>query len=598
MTRPDRGWTLTAGTAAAALMGLLAAASMGTTTERALAAAPPPLAACTPQTTSQTDTVPAGAGVVGPNPDTSVSRTIMVSAPGQTWVRDVDVRTLLKHTYSHDVVITLTHAGRTVTLASGNPSESGQRSFADVYGNTLFDDQANAPAADFAYQNQVAAPALSPEGSLAAFNGTNPNGAWTLTVSDTSDGDDGVLQSWGLNIESLASAPATSQYTFENTTPIASFDNATRTSTLNVAVPAGQRIVDADLVTRIEHADPDDLDVVLEAPGAAAANSPRDVTVTSDNMNEVSQAFANVTWDDSAPAHVTDATAAAPSFQPEEAMAALAGRDPNGTWTLRVTDDTAIDAARVNGWRLVLTTTGGCATDAQATVAGPDRLDVGGTGAYTFTVRNASAAGANNARLALSVPEGLQVQGVPTVSGGTCTATPLGCTIGDMAPNATATVTVNLRATAAGTYSLVGTASTGQTDTAPGNNAATRAITVGGTTTPPPATTTPPPTGTPTANPPAARPTIGVRLLARNFSVKRAGFVKARVRLTSRGQITVQLRQGRKVVKRAVYRGKAGTNLISLRVGRVPGRYQMLITVKGANGATSRTTGVVTIRRR
>jgi len=119
----------------------------------------------------------------------------------------------------------------------------------------------------------------------------------------------------------------------------------------------------------------------------------------------------------------------------------------------------------------------------------------------------------------------------------------------------------------------------------------------GGTTTPPPATT-PPPVGTPTANPPAPPPTIGVRLLGRNFSVTRGGLVRARVRLTRVGQVTVQLRRGKKVVRRVVVRGKVGTNIVPLRVVRVPGRYQLLVTVKGANGATSRATGVVTIRRR
>gem|GEM_PF-3032656 len=596
MTRLDAGWTLSTATVAAAAVGALAAASMGTGTERALAAAPPAPATCIAQTLpTRTDPVPPDAGVVGPDPGVSVTRTINVSAPGQRHVRDVDVRTVLRHSFSSDVVITLTHEGRTVTLASGNPVGSVERSYADVYGNTLFDDQANAPAADYPYQNGVAAPALTPEGSLAAFIGTNPNGAWTLKVSDTTPGDAGVLESWSLDLQTLPTAPPVTEYVFESTTAVGDIDDETVSSVLPVAVPAGQRIVDADVVTRVAHDDPGDLDMVLEAPGEAAANSPRDVTLSSDNLRSVGGGMADVTWDDAAPGHVTDATGTAPALQPEEALAAVQGRDPNGAWTLRITDDTTTDAGTLNGWRLVLRTTGGCATDAQTTAAGPDRLDVGTTGTYSFAVRNASAAGVNNARLALNVPAGLQVQGAPTVAGGTCTAVPAGCALGDLAPNATATVTVNVLATAPGTHNLVGTAGTEQADTAPANNAATRTIVVSAATaTPPPGAA--PPVGVPTGNRPPPR--IGVRLLTRSLAVRRAGLVRARVRLTSRARVTVQLRRGRTVVRRAVYRGRAGTNVLAFRAVRVPGRYQLLITVRGANGATSRTTGTVTIRPR
>ena len=38
--------------------------------------------------------------------------------------------------------------------------------------------------------NQTATP-LVPEEALAAFNGENPNGTWTLTISDDNAGDGG-----------------------------------------------------------------------------------------------------------------------------------------------------------------------------------------------------------------------------------------------------------------------------------------------------------------------------------------------------------------------------------------------------------------------
>ena len=41
---------------------------------------------------------------------------------------------------------------------------------------------------------------LVPEESLAAFNGENPNGVWTLTISDDATGDGGNLSAWSLEV--------------------------------------------------------------------------------------------------------------------------------------------------------------------------------------------------------------------------------------------------------------------------------------------------------------------------------------------------------------------------------------------------------------
>src|SRR3954447_5383625 len=53
----------------------------------------------------------------------------------------------------------------------------------------------------------VTASPLAPEEALGAFIGENPNGTWTLTVSDDGISGVGTLQSWGLQIESLPAMP-------------------------------------------------------------------------------------------------------------------------------------------------------------------------------------------------------------------------------------------------------------------------------------------------------------------------------------------------------------------------------------------------------
>lgn len=44
------------------------------------------------------------------------------------------------------------------------------------------------------------APAVQPSESLRTFNGVNPNGNWTILVTDTVSGDTGQLVSWGLDV--------------------------------------------------------------------------------------------------------------------------------------------------------------------------------------------------------------------------------------------------------------------------------------------------------------------------------------------------------------------------------------------------------------
>ncbi len=57
--------------------------------------------------------------------------------------------------------------------------------------------------------NLVTATPLVPEEAMAAFIGENPNGVWTLTISDDQGGDGGTLSSWTLGVTTAASAPET-----------------------------------------------------------------------------------------------------------------------------------------------------------------------------------------------------------------------------------------------------------------------------------------------------------------------------------------------------------------------------------------------------
>ncbi|MBC8071770.1 MAG: proprotein convertase P-domain-containing protein [Deltaproteobacteria bacterium] len=120
-----------------------------------------------------------------------------VSVDGPASICDLTVTTNVTHTFSSDIVMTLTSPSGTVTsLARGVGG-----SLDNVFAGTVWDDGA-VSASDFVYANLVTATPLSPEGTLSTFLGEDPTGDWTLTVADAFATDNGTLNSWSLDITS------------------------------------------------------------------------------------------------------------------------------------------------------------------------------------------------------------------------------------------------------------------------------------------------------------------------------------------------------------------------------------------------------------
>jgi subtilisin-like proprotein convertase family protein len=151
----------------------------------------------------------------------------------------------------------------------------------------------------------------------------------------------------------------------ENTTPVViPTGPAVVTSTIDVS-GAGAHLTDVNLFTNITHTFSADLDITLQSPAGTV------VTITTDNGGGNDNTFAGTTFDDQAnpggqvpyvtnPGLTTDNPYAnnvvATPLAPEEALAAFAGEDPNGTWTLTISDDLAGDGGALNNWRLDVTT--------------------------------------------------------------------------------------------------------------------------------------------------------------------------------------------------------------------------------------------------
>ena len=332
---------------------------------------PPSPTGCIATTSTFTNNTP----VAIPTGPAVVSSQVVVSGI-DTYLWDLNLTTSIPHTFAADLDITLqSPAGTVVTLTTDNGAGND-----DVFNGTMWDDDANPAgqvpyttnngmATDHAYVNLTLASPLVPEETFAAFIGEDPNGTWTLTISDDLAGDGGSIDSVSLEITTLSTVPTSTTTSFTNMTPVAiPTGPAVVTSTLVVSGVATS-LCDLNLTTSLPHTFAADLDITLQSPAGTV------VTLTTDNGAGNDNVFDGTMWDDNAnPAGqvpyvtnnglVTDhayvnLTLASP-LTPEEAFGAFIGEDPNGTWTITISDDLAGDGGSLNSWTLDVTTCSCC----------------------------------------------------------------------------------------------------------------------------------------------------------------------------------------------------------------------------------------------
>jgi subtilisin-like proprotein convertase family protein len=155
----------------------------------------------------------------------TITSTINVSGlDPRLW--DVDVTTNLTHTASADLDITImSPAGTVVTLTTDNGG-----TLDNVFNGTLWDDQADPAsqvpyatnpniASDRSYTNNTVATPLAPEEALAAFAGEDPNGNWTLTITDDALLNIGNLAQWSLEFKTLGANAITTTTSFPSVEP-------------------------------------------------------------------------------------------------------------------------------------------------------------------------------------------------------------------------------------------------------------------------------------------------------------------------------------------------------------------------------------------
>jgi subtilisin-like proprotein convertase family protein len=294
-----------------------------------------------------------GPGVTIPPSGTVTSTIALAGVDPYLW--DLDVQTFITHAFPTDLDITLTSpAGTVSTLTTDNGGVS-----ANVFNGTLWDDSGGetnppGPPTDTTYAANVVETPLALEEAMGAFVGEDPNGTWTLTITDDFNPDGGNLASGSMTFDTFAAPPTPgAPAAFTNNTPTPIPDVTTVTSTITVSGVQG--FCDIDMTTFIAHTFPGDLDITLTSPAGTVS------TITTDNGSGAINALNGTIWDDDGgtanpPGAVTDTTFAAnvveATLVPEEAMGAFLGEDPNGVWTITITDDAGGDTGTLTSWTL------------------------------------------------------------------------------------------------------------------------------------------------------------------------------------------------------------------------------------------------------
>lgn len=272
-----------------------------------------------------------GTALAAPDPFLITSTQVYSNIGGD--ITDVALNLNIVDIDDSDLTVSLVSpAGTTVQLFQG---VGGQN-----FTGTTLDSQA--PFAATIGSASTAAPytgRFSPAASLAAFNGEDPNGTWTLLIARTANS--GTLENWSLTIQTPVQT---------STDVPQSISNEAVTSTLTVTGFAGNI---ADLTVALDIAD-----LPSGAP-TITLTSPYGTTITLiDQVGNAGDSFTGTVLDDAAGVPITSATAPfTGAFMPVNPLSAFDGQSADGTWTLKIipTASSSLPAGMLNAWSLDIT---------------------------------------------------------------------------------------------------------------------------------------------------------------------------------------------------------------------------------------------------
>ncbi|MEZ5405706.1 MAG: proprotein convertase P-domain-containing protein [Verrucomicrobiia bacterium] len=322
---------------------------------------------------------------------------------GSVW--DVDLTAFIQHTSTKDLMISLVSPdGKKAVLSSDNGFQRGpfpenyfpQNFILDyneadppnitppfpfdnfvlpAYSNLLngvsWNDEAPLPITDADYYSDLPLGSVAPEGAMDIFRGIDPNGDWKLEIQDTRDNQpvsgtskwfnqsvqqmtsyltEGLVTNCSLRLTVAQGDSETKDWGFTNVVDQLLTD--TPLASEFVVSGVGNRLEQVRVYTKISHPASGNLDLTLTSP------SGKKVVLSTGNGGNTPDAFLGTIWDDRASTdlRVTDLNfnnQTESLLVPEGALALFRGEDPNGTWTLTVTDHQA--AGILGEWGLLIT---------------------------------------------------------------------------------------------------------------------------------------------------------------------------------------------------------------------------------------------------
>ena len=280
--------------------------------------------------------------------DGTITSDIVVSGVA-SYLWSLALVTDIQHTFSNDLVVHLiSPAGTRVAITTGNGGGAD-----DIYGGTTWSDAAPDPVTDYRFDSGTAAPLLAPESALNVFFGEDPNGTWTLEVTDSSIEDEGTLNGWSLDLKAASQVPEVVRAPATSANAVAVTNGTPATDSIEVSGIAGVAC-DVDITTSITHTRAQELTVAVIAPSGTR------VVLTSNNGGTTINAFDGMLWDDEANLPVTDhdfsVVTPATTLTPEGALGAFRDEDANGTWTIEVTDNAVAVDGELAGWSVDVAT--------------------------------------------------------------------------------------------------------------------------------------------------------------------------------------------------------------------------------------------------